>query len=254
MALRSASSFRMQATMMTLLRLTVCLRRAAKVRMTGLQRMAVTVAMYRTERTAARPPRMVRLPVRRPESSLKGATPTGAPICAAQFVQVGQQGGAEHGADAGYGLQQLVDRVEVVVGVDQLSDLDVQFGDLLFEGFKHGIDGPQGGFADGPPAAVGLLGADVRQLPAAGDQGFEFDLVFRAFFGQAGRRPAGELDQHLGINGVGLGQNSQAFGEVANVGGIDPRHWQVGVQQRIQQWLFETTGGFEDDDGGRRGA
>jgi hypothetical protein len=48
--------------------------------MTGLHRLAVTVAMYSTARTPARPPKIIRRPRHWPESRLNGQTPTRAPF------------------------------------------------------------------------------------------------------------------------------------------------------------------------------
>jgi hypothetical protein len=44
--------------------------------MTGLQRTAARVLMYKTERTSARPPQTDRFPLYWPLSRLSGATPT----------------------------------------------------------------------------------------------------------------------------------------------------------------------------------
>jgi hypothetical protein len=55
-------SFRMQATMTTLKGLPAAVSRSAKARMIGLQRRAVSVAMYRALRTDARPPQIDRRP------------------------------------------------------------------------------------------------------------------------------------------------------------------------------------------------
>src|SRR6202453_824347 len=103
----------------------------------------------------------------------------------AQFVEFGQERGAEDGPDAGDRSQELVDGVEVIVGIDELFDLAIQVIDLPVDGFQHGIDGFAGRGAGGGEAAVSLLGADVCELPSAGDQGIEFGLDFRAFFGQS---------------------------------------------------------------------
>ena len=54
MAFSRASSFRMQATIVTLKDLPAARSRSAKRLSTGLQRMAVSVPMYRTQRTWTR--------------------------------------------------------------------------------------------------------------------------------------------------------------------------------------------------------
>ena len=73
-----------------------------------------------------------------------------AAIGGAQFGQFRQQRGAEDRSHAGDGLKELVDGVEVIVGVDELADLPVEFVDLLFEGFEDGVDGLEGRLAGGP--------------------------------------------------------------------------------------------------------
>jgi hypothetical protein len=71
----------MQAIMATLKALPAAMSRSPNGWMTGLQRMAEIVAMYRPIRTAARPPKMVRWARMVPESRFMGATPTRAAIC-----------------------------------------------------------------------------------------------------------------------------------------------------------------------------
>ena len=81
MVLRMTSSFRMQAVITTLKGLPAASRRAAKRVITGLKVRAVSAAMYKVQRTEARPPRIERLPRLLPLSRLKGASPTRALIC-----------------------------------------------------------------------------------------------------------------------------------------------------------------------------
>jgi hypothetical protein len=60
MAFIMVSSLRMQATMTTLYGLPARLSFSAKALMSGLQDFALTVAMYSTMRTSARPPQICR--------------------------------------------------------------------------------------------------------------------------------------------------------------------------------------------------
>ncbi len=75
MMLRMVSNFRMQAVRTTLNGLPAVLRRWAKERIAELQRVAVSVAMNKVARNAARPPRMCRCPRYLPLSWLNGARP-----------------------------------------------------------------------------------------------------------------------------------------------------------------------------------
>ncbi len=70
----------MQAVRTTLKGLPACSRRRAKARIVGLQRRAVSAAMYRALRTEMRPPQMERLPRSFPLSWLYGASPARAEI------------------------------------------------------------------------------------------------------------------------------------------------------------------------------
>jgi len=129
-------------------------------------------------------------------------------------------------------------------------DLAIQVVDLSVDGFQNGIDGFAGQGAGGGQAAVALLGADVGELPPAGDQGIEFGLVFRAFFRQSRGSAAGEFDQDPGVDGIGLGQSSHALGEVANVAGVHQGDGKRSVQQGIEQRAFQSAGGLDDQGSG----
>jgi len=76
MAFMMVNNFRIQATITTLAGLPACLSRAAKALTSLLQRMAETVAIYKTARMSARPPQTKRLPRCLPLSFALGATPT----------------------------------------------------------------------------------------------------------------------------------------------------------------------------------
>lgn len=145
-----------------------------------------------------------------------------------------------------------MDGIKVVVGIDEGSNLLVQVGDLLLEGLEDGVEGRQGGFGTGGAPAVGLFGAGEGQLPAAGDQGLEFHLFFRAFDAETGFGQAGELGQDSGVDGVGLGQLAQAFGEVADFAGVDQRSGEGGIEKSIEEGAFGAAGGFQDNQGGGR--
>ena len=79
MALRMATSLRMQATRMTLFFFPAARRRSANGLITGLQRIALKAHMYSARRTLDRPPPMQRVPLNLPESWSNGATPARAP-------------------------------------------------------------------------------------------------------------------------------------------------------------------------------
>lgn len=99
----------MQATKATLGSLPALMRRSSQRLMTGLRHLALSAAMYRTQRASKRPPWMPRRPRLAPESLAIGAMPTSAaslaPVEPAEFGQLGDQRGAGR-------LQQPVDMAD----------------------------------------------------------------------------------------------------------------------------------------------
>ena len=165
----------------------------------------------------------------------------------AQFRQLGDERGGEHLADARGALQGVCELFPLIVGVDVIADLAIEFGDLFFERGDDGVDGVQSGLAGGGASAVDLFGPALDELPAAGDQGGEFALDLQAFFKEPGRGELSETRQQMGVDGVCFGQDAQALGEVADVAGIDQSHRHVGFQQGFEQRPFESSGGLDDD-------
>src|SRR5690606_25888209 len=119
---------------------------------------------------------------------------------------------------AGDGSDDMVQSAQVIVGVNDLSNLLIKGGDLGVEGLEHLIDASAGGGGSGGGPSVGLFGADLEQLPSTGDQCIEFTAVFLAFHCQAWRGMSGESGQHPGVEGVGLGVQAQGLGEVSDLG------------------------------------
>ena len=78
----------MHAMIATFLGLPASTRRLKKDFITELQRIAVSVLMYKTERRLALPPHTILLPVKRPLSLLNGATPAKATICSGTLMTI----------------------------------------------------------------------------------------------------------------------------------------------------------------------
>lgn len=70
-------------------------------------------------------------------------------------------------------------------------------------------------------AFVALRGALVDELASAGDQFLERLLLLRRQNRQAGGDLLGEAGQDVCIDAVGLGQQPQCLGEVADGPGVD---------------------------------
>jgi hypothetical protein len=93
----------------------------------------------------------------------------------------------------------------------------------------------------------------VDELAAAGNQGLQFRPVGGASLQETGAGQACELTQHASVDRVGLGEDAQAFGEVAYVARVDQGDRQVRLQQCVDQGAFQAAGGFDDDGRGPHG-
>ena len=103
-------------------------------------------------------------------------------------------------------------------------------------------DGALGG------VAVVLLGGEhADELAAAVAQVAEFE----DFLGRQGTHDGGddlaEMGEDGGVDGVGLGELSDALGEVADLAGVDDDGGQAGGEQGADRGLLVGAGRFEDD-------
>jgi len=98
-----------------------------------------------------------------------------------------------------------------------------------------------------------LLIAGLKQLPPAGHQGVQIALVLRAFLGQTRGGPPRELGQDAGVDGVGLGEDAQALGQVPDAAGMDAGHGKARVEAVVEQRRFVAAGRLDDDQRGLQG-
>jgi hypothetical protein len=102
-------------------------------------------------------------------------------------------------------------------------------------------------------AVVLFDGVHTDELAAAVAEVAEFE----GFLGR--QRPDGggddlaEMGQEGGVDGVGLGELSGAFGEVADLAGVDDDGGQAGGEQGADGGLLIRAGRLEDDPFGREG-
>ena len=169
-----------------------------------------------------------------------------------QFGEVGQEGGGGGGSDARHGGHEVDLVLPVVVITNELFDLILDAFELFFEGFEDVLDALAGGLAGGLFETVGLGGAQIDQLTAAFDELLELSQGTFGHFETAGHNDLTEASQDARVEGVGLGENSDAFGEIPDLAWIDERHGMSGLKEFGDRHAFETAGGFEDDDTGSR--
>lgn len=209
--------------------------------MAALQRVAVTVAMYRAERTGARPPQIRRLPRRVPLSQLNGHTPTKA-LMPWRF-SVPSSG-------------RLAIRVRVLTGpmpgtlfkrssfsrhtalADALAQLAVYPGESALQPFHGGFQVTFHARVPREGQAVSLRRQHLQELTAASHQRFQLLEVRALEHTDLGFDHLRELRDYPRIDAVGLGQNAQCPGKVTHLPGIDDHHRQAGRRQRRHHALL----------------
>lgn len=167
----------------------------------------------------------------------------------AKFRQLSDQRRGEHLANTRRALQGACKLLPLIVGVDVVVDLAIQFGDLFVQRGDDRVDGTQSCLAGRGASAIDLFRSALDELPTASDQSGEFRLDLQAFFKQSWRSELPESCQQMSVDGVSLGQDAQAFGEVTHVAWIDQRHRQIRFQQSFEHGTFESSGGLDDDAG-----
>ena len=101
---------------------------------------------------------------------------------------------------------------------------------------------------EGGAEPVLLGGAHLHQLAPAHHQGAEFLGGGIGQGAQGGPDGLGEVRQHLGIEGIGLGQLARGPGEVPHLAGVHDRHGQLGGAALPRQGQLDAPGGFDYDE------
>ena len=117
-----------------------------------------------------------------------------------------------------------------------------------FEGVEDGLDAFPGGLGVGDVPAIGLLGSEVDELSPASDELLDFGLFFGGFLGGRRLHLFGEESQDAGIDAVGLGDQAQGPGEIADPFGIDDGDVVAGIEEVGDDLALVAAGGFEDDE------
>jgi hypothetical protein len=167
-----------------------------------------------------------------------------------QFGEVGQEGGGGGETDAGDGGHEIDLVLPVVVITNDLVDLGFDRFDLFVESFEDFLNALAGGLGVGLLEAVGLGGAQIDQLPASFDELLELSQGALGNFEAAGLDDFAEACQDAGVDGIGLGKDPEALGEITDLAGIDEGHGMSGLEQFGNGRAFVATGGFEDNDAG----
>ena len=166
-----------------------------------------------------------------------------------EFRQFGQHRRRGLAGDSGDGLQDLGLGSPVVVGLDEPRDFGFEVFDLVVEHLEQFADALLGDFVDGLLQTIGLHRAQFDELPTTDDEFRQLGLL-----GRKERRPTwfrllSEARDDGGVEAIGLGQDPQALGEIADTLGIDDRDPIPGVEQGTRHGAFVSPGGFQHDGG-----
>lgn len=88
------------------------------------------------------------------------------------------------------------------------------------------------------------------KLSPSGDKIIKFGLFFMGFSDRPGLNVLSETGDHKGIESIGLGKQTERFGVVPNLSGIDDRNHMSGGSQVTDECLFVASGGFDDNEAG----
>jgi hypothetical protein len=177
------------------------------------------------------------------------------PSPGAEFGQVNQQGPGDLGADANDRLQDVVLGFEsfgtgndAIHALFEILDLPLEEGDRFVDVFDDFGRRALGGMA------VVFFGSEhVDELAAAVAEVVEFEDFLRRQWANDGGDDFAEMGEDTGVDGVGFGELTGAFGEVTDLPGVDDDGGQLGGEQGTDRGFLIRAGGLEDDPLGGEG-
>lgn len=133
-------------------------------------------------------------------------------------------------------------------GLDALLDALEFFGELV----DHRLHAPTDGLGRGLREAVLLGGSQFDELSTAGDELVEIGLFVVRFGPGTGIHVVAEAGDDAGVDAIGLGQDAQSLGVIADLPRIDDRDQVPRLREFGGDGAFITSAGFEDDQAGAR--
>lgn len=167
-----------------------------------------------------------------------------------ELGQFGDECGGGHFADARNTFEKLVALVPVIVGFDELEDLPVDPFEVFVNGVDEVLNAVQDLFVDGQRPAIEFRGAMLDELSSPGGQFVELSLLFMGLSDRARLDVLGKPCDDEGVDAVGLGEQTERFGIVADLRWIDDRDGIAGGGQIADEGLLVASGGLNDDQTG----
>ena len=169
------------------------------------------------------------------------------PIELSQFGKFGQESSGRRGTDTWYGLKQSGLSTPIIIRLDHLSDLNGDPLDLVGQRLRDVMNALPCDGVLGLLLTVFFHGEEFDELTPPSDEGVQFPLFFRGWRSRSRPNLLGEQSQDSGIDPVGLGEFSEALGEVSGLTGIDDSDVVALLEKLSSHGTFDTAGGLKDD-------
>lgn len=224
--------------------------------MTTLRRAATNAPMYSTARTGARPPHTSSLAAECPAiaGERRDADERGdlLPIQLPELRQVGEQGAAHDGADAGHGAEQVLFDTPDRALLDGVIEIAIDGRDASLERADVLRDVPTDRRAR-VLQSIPLGGHHVKELSPPRHQGRKVLAPGIWERPRRGLHPLGKERDEVGIETGRLGELPSGSREVADLARIRHDHRECRRGQGDDERGFVSAGRFEDDERRRQG-
>jgi hypothetical protein len=165
----------------------------------------------------------------------------------AKFGEVGEQRHRGDVSDAWRGFQDVRFLLPVGVLVDEAKQFLFEGIDFLVQDREDGLNAAFGHLRGHLLQAIGFHRSQLDDLSATFDRLLQLGLRGGRFFEAAGADNLTELGKHGGVNRVGFGKHSQAFGEVADLARIGHCDAMAALEQFRDDQAFVTAGTFQSN-------
>lgn len=169
------------------------------------------------------------------------------PVKLSELWEFGNESGCSDGADTRDCLQAFVAFAPVVIGLDEFQDGVINAFEIFVQSINHRLEAQADILLRGDCLAIEFAGPEFDKLPSPSDQFIELALFLMSFSDRSGFDMLGKSSDDLSVQAVGLGQESDAFGIVADVPGIDDGDSMPGSDQIADESVFIAPSGFDDD-------
>ena len=166
----------------------------------------------------------------------------------AQLRQLAQQHAGGIGGDGWDALQKFIFFAPERRGADEVVHLVVQSLELSRNERQDFTDAFLNAQIAGERQAIGFHGAQVQELPAAGDP---FGKGRSGGVGKSAQRGSdlfGEAGNHGGVDGIGFGEDAVALGKITNLAGIGDDDRKGSGGEVGDELTFVSACSFEDDE------